>query len=156
IPAVAPAKRLSTAQSVQRRGFEVVLFRSVAADLFTRGRIESFLVFTARSGLRLCRSCHRLARPGKAANSPSARQAAEPDPQDEARSRFTAAAEGGMPKLTAPPPHSTVEPVTEMFHGVSVTDPYRWLEDQDSPRTRAWIEEQTCYARPYLDNISGR
>ncbi len=61
-----------------------------------------------------------------------------------------------MYQLTASPPHSTAEPVTEIFHGVSVTDPYRWLEDQDSPRTRAWIEEQTRYARSYLDNIPGR
>ena len=61
-----------------------------------------------------------------------------------------------MPELMTPPPHSAVEPVTEMFHGVSVTDPYRWLEDQDSPRTRAWIKEQTLYARAYLDSIPGR
>jgi prolyl oligopeptidase len=54
------------------------------------------------------------------------------------------------------PPRSPVEPVTEIFHGVTVTDPYRWLEDQDSARTRAWIEEQTRYARTYLDNIPGR
>jgi len=49
-----------------------------------------------------------------------------------------------------------VEPVTEIFHGVSVTDPYRWLEDQDSPQTRSWIEEQTLYARAYLHSIPGR
>ncbi len=61
-----------------------------------------------------------------------------------------------MPELMTPPPHSAVEPVTEMFHGVSVTDPYRWLEDQDSPRTRVWIKEQTLYARGYLDSIPGR
>src|ERR1700730_17013419 len=54
------------------------------------------------------------------------------------------------------PPLSEQEPVTEILHGVAVTDPYRWLEDQDSPRTRAWIEEQTPYAHSYLDNISGR
>jgi prolyl oligopeptidase len=39
---------------------------------------------------------------------------------------------------------------------VSVTDPYRWLEDQDSPRTRQWIREQTQYAREYLDHLPGR
>jgi prolyl oligopeptidase len=61
-----------------------------------------------------------------------------------------------MYQLTASPPHSTAEPVTEVFHGVSVTDPYRWLEDQDSPRTRAWIEQQTRHARSYLDNLPGR
>jgi prolyl oligopeptidase len=61
-----------------------------------------------------------------------------------------------MPQVMAFPPRSAVEPVTEILHGVSVTDPYRWLEDQDSARTRAWIEEQTRYARIYLDNIPGR
>src|SRR5438552_9365315 len=54
------------------------------------------------------------------------------------------------------PPHSTLEPVTDVFHGVPVTDPYRWLEDQDSPRTRDWIKEQTVFARAYLDSIPGR
>jgi prolyl oligopeptidase len=39
---------------------------------------------------------------------------------------------------------------------VDITDPYRWLEDQNSPRTRAWIEEQTAYTREYLDAIPGR
>ena len=61
-----------------------------------------------------------------------------------------------MPKLTTPPPHSHVESVTDLLHGVPITDPYRWLENQDSPRTRAWIAEQTHYARRYLDAIPGR
>jgi prolyl oligopeptidase len=61
-----------------------------------------------------------------------------------------------MPVLMEPPPFSPVEPVTEVLHGVPVTDPYRWLEDQESPRTRAWISEQTRYARSYLDSIPGR
>src|SRR5713226_3708686 len=61
-----------------------------------------------------------------------------------------------MSQLMDHPPFSAVEPVTEVLHGVSVTDPYRWLEDQDSPRTRAWIAEQTRYARSYLDTIPGR
>ena len=55
-----------------------------------------------------------------------------------------------------PPPCSPVEAVTEVLHGVSVTDPYRWLEDQDSTQTRAWLEAQTAYARAYLDSIPGR
>ena len=61
-----------------------------------------------------------------------------------------------MHHLMMTPPHSTLEPVTEVFHGVAVTDPYRWLEDQDSLRTRAWIEEQTRYARNYLNSVAGR
>jgi prolyl oligopeptidase len=53
-------------------------------------------------------------------------------------------------------PFSPVETVTEFLHGVPISDPYRWLEDQESPRTRAWIEVQTRYARAYLDQIPGR
>jgi prolyl oligopeptidase len=59
------------------------------------------------------------------------------------------------PAVLAPPP-TRVEPVTETFHGVEITDPYRWLEDQNSPQTRGWLEEQTAYTRAYLDAIPGR
>ena len=52
-----------------------------------------------------------------------------------------------MPELISDPPVSPIEPVIEIIHGVAVTDPYRWLENQNSPRTREWIREQTCYAR---------
>src|SRR5260221_11137167 len=61
-----------------------------------------------------------------------------------------------MQQFLTPPPFSLVDPVSEVLHGVSITDSYRWLEEQDSPRTRAWIEEQTRYARVYLDGIPGR
>ena len=61
-----------------------------------------------------------------------------------------------MPPAVAAPPPTPVEPVTETLHGVEVTDPYRWLEDQNSPRTRAWLEEQTAYTRAYFDAIPGR
>jgi prolyl oligopeptidase len=56
----------------------------------------------------------------------------------------------------ASPPFSFIEPFTEMLHGASVTDPYRWLEDGNSTQTREWIRAQTSYARAYLDNIPGR
>ncbi len=54
------------------------------------------------------------------------------------------------------PPLSPAEPVTETLHGVPVADPYRWLEDQNSARTRKWLEQQTAYARAYLDAVPGR
>jgi prolyl oligopeptidase len=53
-------------------------------------------------------------------------------------------------------PVTIPEPVTEIIHGVPITDPFRWLEDQNSIRTRAWIEEQTHHARNYLGSIPGR
>jgi prolyl oligopeptidase len=62
----------------------------------------------------------------------------------------------GMPKLTEAPPVSQIEAVTEILHGVPVRDPYRWLEEQESPRTREWLSAQALYARSYLDAIPAR
>lgn len=61
-----------------------------------------------------------------------------------------------MSKLTTAPPYAAIEPMTEVLHGVTITDPYRWLEDQDSPRTREWLAAQREYAHSYLDAIAGR
>jgi prolyl oligopeptidase len=55
-----------------------------------------------------------------------------------------------------PPPKTEVKPVTDTLHGVSITDPYRWLEDQDSPQTRAWIDEQVKYTESFLATLPGR
>src|SRR5437660_7362735 len=53
-------------------------------------------------------------------------------------------------------PYSPVEAVTEIMHGIKITDPYRWLEDQESRRTREWISAQTRYARVHLDSTPNR
>jgi prolyl oligopeptidase len=54
------------------------------------------------------------------------------------------------------PPQTLIEPVTDILHGVPITDPYRWLEDQNSPQTRKWLEEQATYTRAYFDSIPAR
>jgi prolyl oligopeptidase len=57
----------------------------------------------------------------------------------------------GAEDVAAPPtPATRVEPVTELLHGVRVVDPYRWLEDQESAATRAWIKEQNAYTDAVL------
>ena len=61
-----------------------------------------------------------------------------------------------MAQAVQAPPPTPVEPVTEILHGIEITDPYRWLEDQNSPRTRKWLEEQAIYTRAYFDAIPGR
>lgn len=61
---------------------------------------------------------------------------------------------------TAPPPvtrpATEARPVTETLHGVTVTDPYRWLEDQNSPETRAWIDRQNAYTDEVLAHLPDR
>ncbi|MBZ5611878.1 MAG: prolyl oligopeptidase family serine peptidase [Acidobacteriia bacterium] len=54
------------------------------------------------------------------------------------------------------PPPTKTQPVTEVLHGVKITDPYRWLEDQNSPATRQWLEAEEKAARSYLDALPGR
>src|SRR5215471_13058912 len=41
----------------------------------------------------------------------------------------------------------------EGLHGVSIPDPYRWLEDQWAPETRWWIDAEMSYSRPLLMNL---
>src|SRR6266704_3058296 len=55
-----------------------------------------------------------------------------------------------------PPPQTPTEPVTEILHGIPITDSYRWLEDQNSARTRKWLEKQGAYTRTYLDAFPTR
>lgn len=42
------------------------------------------------------------------------------------------------------------------FHGTSVADPYRWLEDLDSEETKAWVEAENKLTFGYLNQISER
>jgi prolyl oligopeptidase len=61
-----------------------------------------------------------------------------------------------MPRLSVSQPVTPAEVVTDLIHGVPVTDPYRWLEDGDSTQTREWLERQREYTRAYLDHLPGR
>ena len=54
------------------------------------------------------------------------------------------------PAAFPPPPQTVAKPVTETLHGVAVTDPYQWLEEQQAPETRAWIEAQNRYTHAIL------
>jgi prolyl oligopeptidase len=42
------------------------------------------------------------------------------------------------------------------YHGVSIADPYRWLEDTDAPATKAWVEAQNKLSDGFLATIPER
>ena len=46
--------------------------------------------------------------------------------------------------------------VTATYHGITVTDPYRWLEDWTDPRVQEWSAAQDRHARAYLDALPYR
>jgi prolyl oligopeptidase len=46
--------------------------------------------------------------------------------------------------------------VVEHYHGTAVPDPYRWLEDPDTPASRHWIEAQNRLTESYLVAIPER
>lgn len=55
----------------------------------------------------------------------------------------------------AEPPKTAKKPVTDEYHGVKVTEDYRWLEDWNSKDVQAWSEAQNAATRKALDGLSG-
>lgn len=48
-------------------------------------------------------------------------------------------------------PFARKDTVSDVFHGVTVADPYRWMEDLRSPQLDAWIQAQNRLSAPRLD-----
>jgi prolyl oligopeptidase len=70
--------------------------------------------------------------------------------QDSLRTPLTAAAQA---EAIPPPPATERRPVTDTYHGVTVTDPYRWLEAGDGPEVKRWSALQNAYTRKALDRL---
>ena len=45
---------------------------------------------------------------------------------------------------------------TDLYHGVTVADPYRWLEDPNTDETAAWVKSQNEVTFGYLNQLPGR
>ena len=67
---------------------------------------------------------------------------------------FTSAAPIGAQTLQYPAARKS--DVVDDYHGTRVPDPYRWLEDPDSPESRAWIEAENRLTAAYLAEIPAR
>src|ERR1700737_429309 len=58
----------------------------------------------------------------------------------------------GLPPIPVTPK----KPVVDEYHGVKVTDDYRWLENWDDPAVREWSDAQNRRARASLDGLAVR
>ncbi|PIQ23628.1 S9 family peptidase [bacterium (Candidatus Blackallbacteria) CG17_big_fil_post_rev_8_21_14_2_50_48_46] len=60
------------------------------------------------------------------------------------------------PALAYAYPEAPKHPLIENYHGTSVADPYRWLENIDSPETKAWVEAENKLTQNYLNQFPQR
>ncbi len=77
---------------------------------------------------------------------------------------------GACTTAPAPPPEPAAQPVApkfaypatargdvvDVYHGVSVPDPYRWFEDPTAQATRDWVTAENALAQPYLEGLPQR
>ncbi len=114
-------------------GFSVItLLRAPALALFLFA-IVSIAVLVPMAGAQ---NAQKLSAPAKAPSSgEAAASASDPKP--------------------AYPVTKKIEHV-DTYHGEPVADPYRWLEDENSAETAAWVEAQNQVTFAYLEKIPFR
>src|SRR5688572_16185099 len=66
-------------------------------------------------------------------------------------------------KVVEPPPApvrawpaTRTESVTDELHGKAISDPYRWLEDEQVTEVQTWMTAQDTYARGELAKLPNR
>ena len=53
-------------------------------------------------------------------------------------------------------PDTPTKPVTNEYQGVTVEDPYQWLENDEDSQVKAWSDAQNQRTRKYLDSLPDR
>ena len=66
-----------------------------------------------------------------------------------------AAASARAARLLSYPQAERLEHIDD-YHGVAVADPYRWLEEPDSPQLRDWIAAQNALTESFLAQVPQR
>src|SRR6266581_7118246 len=62
----------------------------------------------------------------------------------------------GNPILAERTPETPKKPVSTEYHGVTVEDPYQWLEEDNDPQVKTWSDAQNQRTRQYLDRLPDR
>jgi prolyl oligopeptidase len=67
-------------------------------------------------------------------------------------------AEVGLGDLRAaePAPEAAKKPVSTKYQGITVEDPYQWLENDNDPQVKSWSDAQNQRTRQYLDKLPDR
>ena len=61
-----------------------------------------------------------------------------------------------MPSLPLTYPRTRTVDISDDYFGIKVADPYRWLEDGNSPEVQHWLTAENKLTRSYLDALPGR
>lgn len=80
--------------------------------------------------------------------------ACSPNPDSGSRGNATATTEATASRWNYPAAR-TVEQV-DTYHGVSVSDPYRWMENLDDPELATWVHAQNKLVEDYIAEAPGK
>jgi prolyl oligopeptidase len=71
---------------------------------------------------------------------------------------FVVAIPGNSSVYAQQPSYPTTKTVhvVDDFHGIAVSDPYRWMEDENDPDLKIWIDAQNTLTSSYLDAYAGK
>src|SRR5437867_8292395 len=59
-------------------------------------------------------------------------------------------------RAAEPAPETPKKPVSTKYQGVTVEDPYQWLEEDNDPQVKSWSDAQNQRTRQYLDHLPDR